>query len=191
MTLWKRILREKRVFIIPLALGVILNVVAYALVVYPLGVKSAGVADRAKTAENALRVALQEQAAATALVRGKSRAEQELLTFYSKVLPADYSSARRLTYATLPALASRANVRFLDRRFDTEPPLKDARFGRLKATTQLSGQWENIRRFIFELESAPAFVIIDNVTLTQADAAKPLTLRLELSMYYRLNADGN
>jgi len=46
MTLLKRILREKRAFIVPLALGIVLNVAAYALVVYPLGAKSAGAADR-------------------------------------------------------------------------------------------------------------------------------------------------
>ncbi len=52
----------------------------------------------------------------------------------------------------------------------------------------LQGEYENIRRFVYELETAPEFVIIDDVTLTQADAAKPLTLTLELSTYYRLGA---
>ena len=188
MTLWKRILLEKRALIIPLAVGIVLNIGAYALVVYPLGKKSAGAADRAVAAAVSLKAAQQEQAAAAALVSGKSRAEQELSTFYGKVLPADFSSARRLTYA---ALAQKTPVKFLDRRFEPEPILKDARFGRLKATTQLSGEWEDIRRYIFELESAPEFVIIDNVTLTQAETSKPLTLRLELSTYYRLPANGN
>ena len=41
-----------------------------------------------------------------ALVTGKSRADQELSTFYDKVLPADLSAARRLTYATLPKLVA-------------------------------------------------------------------------------------
>ena len=41
MPLWKRILIEKRAVIIPLMIGLLANVAAYALWVYPLGVKSA------------------------------------------------------------------------------------------------------------------------------------------------------
>ena len=191
MTLGKRILVEKRSFIIPLAAGIVLNLVAYALVVYPLGQKSAGAADRAAAAASSLQAAQRDQAAAAALVTGKARADQELSTFYDKVLPADFSSARRLTYATLPALARKTGIRFLDRRIDVDPALKDARLGRLKAVTQFSGDYENFRQFVFELESAPEFVIIDNVTLSQAETSKPLTLKLELSTYYRLRANGN
>jgi hypothetical protein len=191
VTLWKRILAEKRSVIIALAVGVVLNLAAYALVVYPLGVKSAGAADRAAAAAASLKAAERDQAAARALVTGKSRADEELSTFYDKVLPVDFSSARRLTYATLPALARKTSIRFLDRHIDVDPILKDARLGRLKAITQFSGDYENFRQFIFELESAPEFVIIDNVTLSQADPTKPLTLRLELSTYFRLRANGN
>jgi len=191
MTLLKRILREKRAFIIPLALGIVINLAAYALVVYPLGVKSAGAADRAVAAAQALTSADRENAAARALLAGKTRADQELSTFYDKVLPADLPAARRLTYATLPALARKTNVHFLNRRFDDEQMAKNARFGRLKIQTQFSGDYESLRRFIYELESAPEFVIIDDVTLAQPDAAKPLALTLELSTYYRLGTHGS
>ena len=53
------------------------------------------------------------------------------------------------------------------------------------------GDYESFRQFIYELESAPEFVIIDDVTLAQNDPDKPLTLTLELSTYYRLGANGN
>ena len=55
----------------------------------------------------------------------------------------------------------------------------------------LQGDYESLRQFIYELESAPEFVIIDDVTLAQSDADKPLTLSLELSTYYRLGPNGN
>ena len=106
MTIWKRILREKRALIIPLALGVIGNLAVYGLVVYPLGVKSAGAADRAAAATLAVQAAERDYAAARDLVAGKSRADQELATFYDKLLPADMPSAVRLTYTTLPKLQS-------------------------------------------------------------------------------------
>ena len=191
MTLWKRILVEKRAAVIPLALGLLVNIAVYALVVYPLGVKSAGAADRATAATLALQAAEREHAAARDLVTGKTRAEQELSTFYDKVLPIDLPSARRLTYATLPALAKRTNVKFLDRHVDVEPISKGSHLGILKIRTQWQGDYESLRRFIYELESAPAFVIIDDVALAQPDPAKPLTLTLQLSTYYRLGANGN
>jgi len=191
MTLWKRILVEKRVWLIPLALGIVANIAVYALVVYPLGVKSAGAEDRAAAAIQSLQMAERDFASARGLVDGKARADQELSTFYDKVLPPDLSSARRLTYATLPLLARRTNVKFLDRKLEIAPVNKDSQLGLLKIETQWQGDYESLRRFIFELESAAAFVIIDDVTLAQVDPAKPLTLSLQLSTYYRLGANGN
>ena len=191
MALGKRILREKRALIIPVALGVIVNIAAYALWVYPLGVKSAGAANRAAMAAQSLQAAERDHAAARELVAGQSRADQELSTFFDKVLPADLPSARRLTYTSLPALAKKASVKFLDRRFEVETPLKNARLGLLKVRTQWQCDYESFRQFIYELESAPPFVIIDDVSLSQSDQTKPLTLILQLSTYYRLGANGS
>lgn len=191
MTLWKRILVEKRSIIVALALGLALNVAAYVLAVYPLRVKSAGVSDRAAAAAQVLKSADRDYQAARALVAGKSRAEQELSTFYDKVLPGDQPSARRLTYTALPALARKMNVKFLDRRIDVDPPARDARLGRLHIRVDLQGEYESFRQFLYELESAPEFVIVDDVILAQPDPNKPLTFTLELSTYYRLGANGN
>jgi len=190
MTLWKRILLEKRVLVAPIAVGAVLNAIAYLAVVRPMGLKAAGVADRAAAAAQSKMTAERDYANAQSLVTGKSRADEELSTFYDKVLPADQSAARRLTYTALPALARKRNVKWLDRRIDVEPPQRDAQVGRLRIRTEWQGDYESLRRFIFDLESAPEFVIIDDVTLMQADPAKPLTLSLELSTYYRLESHG-
>jgi hypothetical protein len=191
MRLWRRIASEKRAAIIPLLIGIVGNIAAYALWVYPLGVKSAGAADRAAAAAQAVRAAEAEYNAAKALVAGKSRAEQELSTFYDKVLPSDFSSAMKLTYATLPAVARKTNVKFVGRRIDQDEPKKDARLGVLKTHTQWTCDYESFRRFIYELESAPAFVIIDEVSIAQNDPTKPLSVTLAMSTYYRLGANGN
>ena len=191
MTLSKRILVEKRVWLIPLALGIVANIAVYFLVVYPLAVKSAGAEDRAAAATLALQAAERDLDGARNLVAGKTRAEQELATFYDKVLPSDLPSARRLTYATLPSVARKSNVKFVDRKIAVEPIKKDSQLGILKIDTQWEGDYGSLRRFIFELESAPAFVIIDNVTLAQSDPAKPLALTLRLSTYYRLKANAD
>ncbi|MGE3706787.1 MAG: GspMb/PilO family protein, partial [Vicinamibacterales bacterium] len=121
---------------------------------------------------------------------GKSRADEELNAFYQKVLPVDLSAARRMTYASLPALARRTNVRYETRRFDTPQPGKDARLGKLEIKMVLQGEYDNLRRFINELERAPEFLIIEDVTLTEASQDDPLTLRLGLSTYFSLAPHG-
>ena len=120
---------------------------------------------------------------------GKTLAEQELATFYDKVLPADLSAARRMTYAALPALARRTNVRY-DASHTSIEPVKNQRIGRLRISMVLEGDYDSVRRFIYELESTPGFVIIDDVTLAQSDPERPLALSLELSAYYRTGLNG-
>jgi hypothetical protein len=189
--LWQRVLNEKRALIVPLILGLIGNMAAYGLWVYPLEVKSAGAANRAAAAARSLQLAERELTAARELVTGKSRADQELTTFFEKVLAPSLPAARDLTYATLPSLAKKSNVKMLDRRFEIAKPEKNARLGLLKVHTAWQCDYESFRQFIFALESAPPFVIIDDVSLAQNDPTKPLMLVIELSTYYRLGANGN
>jgi len=186
----RRIFVEKRVLIIPVVAGALLNVAAYAFVVRPLAIRSANVSERAVADQQALATAERELAVANALVTGTSRAGDALTTFYGEVLPADQASALRVTYLSIYHLARRMNVKFLNRKHEVEQAKRDARVGRLKIRTELQGEYGNLRQFIYELESAPEFVIIDDVTLSQNDSSKPLTLILELSSYYRLDAHG-
>ena len=188
----RRIFLEHRVAIVGLLLAAVANIAIYALVVRPLGQKSAGAADRAAAAATSLRAAERDLAAAEALVQGKTAAEGELLTFYDKVLPTSQSAARRMTYAALPALASKASVKYREGRYEVQvDPRKTDRLGRLRIRMVLEGEYDRIRQFIYELEMSPEFVIIDDVTLAQDDPGKPLLLTLELSTYYRLESNGN
>jgi hypothetical protein len=190
--LFRRILDEKRSTVVPLAIALAANILAYGLIVYPLSVKSAGAADRAAAAAAARQAAEREEAQARALVTGKSQADEELNAFYGKVLPASQTAARRMTYASLPALAQKTNVRYEERRLNVEEVRSDdpnARLGHLVIRMVLQGQYENIRNFIYQLESAPEFVIIDDVTLVESrDDAQTLTI--VLSTYFRQRRDG-
>lgn len=192
MTLLQRVLSEKRTAVLAMGVALALNAAAYVLVVRPLEVKSAGAADRAAAAAEALKVAEADYAAARALVSGTVRADQELATFYSKVVPPDLSAARRMTYAALPALARKANVKYEQRRVDVDAAqsARSRRLGHLQIRMVLQGDYDAVRTFIYELETAPQFVIIDGVTLAQNDPARPLTLTLDLSTYYRLDGNG-
>ena len=191
MMLLKRIVAEKRGLIVPLAIALVVNIAVYALVVYPLGVKSANAADRAVSAEQARLAAERDMAAADALVTGKARADQELATFYQKVLPANLDEARRMTYARLPALAKKANMRFSERHTELDAQLeKTSQLGRVRTRMALEGSYDSVRQFLYELETTPEFIIVDDVSLGQPEAGKPVTLALEVSTYYRQGRNG-
>jgi hypothetical protein len=190
MTLGRRVLHENRRYLWPLVAVLLLNLVVYGLVVYPLGVKSATAVDRAAAAADVRAAAERDMAAAAALVAGKSTAEKELATFYQKVLPPTLDAARRLTYAKLPALARKANVKFEERRSDIDQQQKNSRLGRLQTRLVLEGDYESLRQLLYELETTPEFLIVDDVSVTQPDVSKPLILTLNVSTYYRLAANG-
>ena len=59
--LLRRAIAEHRVAVVMLATALVLNVLAYVLVVRPLELKSTGAADRAAAAANALRAAERER----------------------------------------------------------------------------------------------------------------------------------
>jgi hypothetical protein len=188
-TLLSRIYAEKRRILLPLAIGLVANLLVYALIVLPLANRSAGAADRAAAAAQAADLANREYARAQALLTGKARAEEELGAFYQKVLPTNLVAARRMTYASIPSLANRTNVRYRRRTYDPEQVEKGDRLTRLNIRMELEGDYGDIRDFIFALESAPEFLILDEVTLTGADADDGLNLVLALSTYFRTTAN--
>jgi Tfp pilus assembly protein PilO len=185
-----RIASEKRALVLPLAIGLLLNVLAYFIVVRPLGLLSAGAADRAVVVQANLRAAERDATAARALVSGKSDADQELQAFYQKVLPANLTGARRMTYPSLVALADKTGVRYEARSTSIDEKDRDSRLGHMSIKMLLQGSYANLRQFVYALERAPEFVIIDDVTLTEVSEDEALALSVSMSTYYRLSDDG-
>src|SRR5262245_24214145 len=181
----RRIMAEKRGIVLPLLVALAVNVLAYFVVVRPLEKKSAGAADGARQSATALAAAEKELAAARALVTGKSEADQELSAFYEKVLPGNLTTARRLTYASLPELARKTGVRYEARSVSNEDTEKKAKLGHMKIKMVLQGDYRNIRQFIYELESASNFLIIDDLTITERSASEPQMLTINMSTYFR------
>ena len=186
----KRILAEKRAFVLPLAAAAAVNIVAYALVVFPLATAVAGGEQRAQAARTVLIAAERDQASAAGLVASRDRAREELKRFYGEVLPADLSSAGRMMYLRLAQLARECNLRYERRMLDPER-VHESSLGTLKMTMVLQGSYEDIRRFIYGLETGAPFVVIDNVALGQGpEPTGPLALSLQLSTFYRATDDG-
>jgi hypothetical protein len=186
-TLFARILRENRAIIVALGVVLLANLFTYAFLVRPRGVEAEGSADRAARAESARRTAEREEAIAREFVGGKALADEELNAFYEKVLPANLEAARRMTYTSLPALADKSRIRWENRTSEVEPPEKGARLGRLVIRMVLQGDYENLRQFLYRVEGAPEFVIIDDVSLSESKPNEPLTFSIRMSTYYRLD----
>jgi len=186
----KRVFEEKRRFVIPLVAALALNIGLYALVVYPLGVRVRSMEQREQAAAREMAAAEREDAAARAVLQGRDRTGSALNTFYKDVLPTSLSSARDVTFLRLEELGEQHDIR-IKRRTTTTDTDKKGPLARLSITTELEGNYENIRRFIYQLESGSNFVVIDSLQLSQ-DAApgSPLALTLGLSTYYRAEPHG-
>ena len=72
-------------------------------------------------------------------------------------------------------LAAGATVRYVDSSLE-----------RLRVSYALAGDYDDIRSLIYDIETAPDFLVIENVFLSEGqDEQAPLTLTLEVSTYFR------
>jgi Tfp pilus assembly protein PilO len=184
-----RVMAEKRRLIVPLALAAIANVLLYAVVVFPLGhqVKSAE-ADARVQREELNRARLDYQSA-KATVTGKQQADAALQKFYKDVLPSDQGIARRLTYTRLDQLAKQANVK-LEHGTNLVKQEKGSKLSKLTTSYTLTGDYRDVRRFIYSLETAPEFIVLENVGLSAATGDqqpqnRSLAMNLEIATYFR------
>jgi hypothetical protein len=186
----RRVLREKRTLIWPIAIALVLNAALYAIVVYPLAKKVAGGEQAAEASAAALLAARRDNDAARATIAGKAQADVELQKFYSEVLPPDDSGARRITFLRMEQLAAQCDLR-LERVTSSPDDVPDSQLVRFLYAAALSGDYRNIRRFIHALETAPEFLVLENVSLSQAEQEnKALNVSVQIATYYRAGANG-
>jgi Tfp pilus assembly protein PilO len=186
----RRIYDDKRRLVIPLLAGLALNVVLLAAVVYPLRARVRSTEARAATATQQLQAAEREDAEARGVTEGRDRTDVALKAFYKEVLPASHAQARQATFLRLTQLAEQHNLE--QSRRSTDPAQnRDSSLARVQIATTLQGNYEDIRRFIYHVESGTDFIVIDSISLRQdAEAGGPLTLTLALSTYYLAEPDG-
>jgi Tfp pilus assembly protein PilO len=184
MALVRRVAAEHRRLLVPLGLALIVNVALYGVGVYPLSQRVANVAQRDQAAVQELNAARREHAQASGALTGKARASAELATFYSDVLPQSLAGARRLTFLRLAQLARESNLGY-ERASRTPTVLRGSTLTQLKIDMMLTGTYADFRTFIYQLETAPEFVVIDNVDLAEGGDTGSLNITLALSTYYR------
>ncbi len=189
MTLVTRIIGEKRALVVPLAVALAANVAFAVVAVYPLSARVATTERRATTAAQNRSAAGESLAAAQDAQAGKIQADAQLRRFYEEVLPRNLAGARAVTYARLARMAEQVNLRY-ERRSTTPERERGSSLARLHTTLVLAGEYRNVRRFIYELETSPEFVVIEEVLLEQGvDDTADLVLTLGISTYYWVGND--
>jgi hypothetical protein len=193
----RRVLREKRAVVLPLAVALAANVAIGLLVVLPMSDRVRQAEARQQAAVQALVIAQREFTTASNTLRDKTRAEADLKTFYADVLPGDMAGARRATYVHLAQLAKDAELQYQRRQEEPrEPKAGDpngpvSQLTRFDITMVLKGHYESVRQFIRDVEASDRFIVIDNVGISEgAESGQPLVLTVELSTYYRTAGRG-
>ena len=181
----QRVIADHRRWLMPVGVVLAINVIVLIAIVMPLRASVQSGSSRAQASAVALKAAMDDLKDAEATRDGQAQASADLVRFYAEVLPADFATARRMTILKMAQLARSHDVDFRSGAATTET-LDGSALERLHVSYALNGDWEDIRQMIYEIETGPDFIVIDNVQLaegSQSDA--PLSLSLELSTYYR------
>jgi len=180
-----RVIADHRRWILPVGLVLAINLAVLVMAVLPLRQSAASASTRAEASAQMLGAALKELKDAEATRDGQTQAAKDLERFYAQVLPADLTAARRITRVKFTALAHSHDVAF-ESGVAAPETLRDSTLERLHVTYTLSGNWDDIRELIYEIETGPDFIVIDNVQLGEGrEANSQLLLTLELSTYYK------
>lgn len=191
MTDVRRIVAEHRRAVWLIAAGLILNAILLIVVVLPLSQKVSGGEQESQAATMELVAARRDYNSARATVSGKAQADVELKKFYQDVLPTSFSGARRLLFPSIEQLAKKSNLQYHDSSIQPQgEPEGDLQ--KVTMTFNLAGEYTNIRRFLYELETAPEFRVIESVALAQAEEGeRGLNVTAHVATYYRTGGNGN
>jgi Tfp pilus assembly protein PilO len=185
VTSWKRITAEHRAWMLPIVIAIFVNIAIFVAVVFPLGRQVADLDQQARQVHATLAKARLDYQGARATAQGKVQADASLAKFYKDVLPQNASSARRITYLRLAQLASEANVR-LERGDNAIEKQKGSSLEKLSTSYTLSGDYRDVRRFIYALETAPEFLVLESLTLRGGDqSGRGLAMTIGVATYYR------
>jgi hypothetical protein len=183
---WSRVLADQRRWLLPVGAVLAINLVVLFAVVLPMRRSVETGTEQANASVQALNDAIAELKDAEATRDGQVDASKDLDRFYGEVLPANFAAARRLTQLKLAQMARAHEVRY-QRGAASPESLRDSTLERLRTGISLEGDWNDIRQLIYEIETGPDFMVIDNVSLAEGESATaPLSLTLEISTYYQV-----
>lgn len=183
---WSRVIADHRRALIPVGIVLAINIIVLLAVVMPMRRSVESGESQADESAAALNAAATDLKDAEAMRDGQTQADKDLEKFYGEVLPANFAVARRMTGLKMAQLARSHDVSLLSGAATPEV-LRNSPLERLKLSYSLEGDWEDVRQFIYEIETGPDFIVIDNVGLAEGEGGTaPLSLLLEISTYYKV-----
>jgi Tfp pilus assembly protein PilO len=187
MSLWRRVVTERRALVVPLITIVAINLVVLALAVYPLERSVAGDEARAGDVKLALADARRTERVANDTRASKQRADEDLKKFYADVLPASHAAARDMLYLQINTLGRETGLMVQDSSFEPERVEKSSLM-RFRVDVSLTGNYANIKKFLYRLETASEFFVVEGVKLGQAGQTQgssgALEVVLQIATYY-------
>jgi Tfp pilus assembly protein PilO len=182
VSLWRRILIERRSVIVPLAIFLAANVIVLMAVVLPLRRSVAGAEDRRNEAYAHLNVAKAELADIERAAGAKKKASEDLQTFYEKILPPTSSAARNEVAFWPEKTAQSLGLKYTSIETTQPTEVRDSRLWRVTSRFTLRGEYPNIRKFVYHVESAQQFLVIDKITLAQTGSQQMNSSTLEFEI---------
>jgi Tfp pilus assembly protein PilO len=187
MSLWRRIYQERRAVMLPLLIFLAANVLVLAVVVVPLVQNVSALQTDAENASmNLIRSRFKDRQAKDAL-GSKDRADQELKKFYVEILPNADTGARKVM--SFLARTAAENGVDLERTSQEQKAVDDSHLVRVTGNVTLTGTYTNIRKFLYAVETAEEFVVVEGVGLkqesdTRSGSAGGLVVNLDVATYY-------
>lgn len=181
MSLWRRVYQERRAVMLPLVVFLLANLAVLALVVVPFVQNVSTLENDALNAGTSLLKARLLDKQAKDALGSKDRADEELKRFYLDILPAEAAGARKIM--SFLAKAAGDNGLQFNRNSQEREENKDSQLARTTGNVTLTGTYANMRKFLYAVETAEQFVVIERVGLSQAsDLRSANTGRLEVDL---------
>jgi Tfp pilus assembly protein PilO len=185
-----RVMRDYRAALLPVGILLAINIVVLIAVVLPLSNRVSAEERRVdeKMRERQLAEAGLKQA--EAMRDGKAKATTDLDMFYKQMLPTSVSVASRITELKIQLLAKKHDVTY-QRTTATTQCIRESALEQMSLSMRLTGEYEDVRALLYELETSPEFVVIDKVDLAEGLSSNaPLSFSLEVSTFYRVPKNG-
>jgi Tfp pilus assembly protein PilO len=185
MSLWRRVFAERRRVVLPLVVVLLANVAVLALVVFPLKRAVSGSQQAALDAAMNLAKARKEDVDAKTARTSLERGDVELKKFYAEILPHNYAGSIDVLNDLLGDAADEVHLRYQAGSWDRDD-VRDSSLTKVTGQITLTGDYNNIRQFLYNLETAKEFVVVEKVELSQANTVRANTLEVVLNVatYY-------
>jgi Tfp pilus assembly protein PilO len=181
MSLAKRVYHERRRVVLPLLVLLVANLAVLALVIFPLQRSVQASADAEFRALAQMENAKNEDRDARMAQSRKQEVDVELAKFYKEILPKDLAAAQVLTQLWLATVAKNHGVMF-QQSTDRHAEVRDSKMTKVTSEATLVGTYRDIRRFLYAVESAPQFVIIEEVQLGDTGTGAQMNPKGELEI---------